>query len=56
MEKVCLCMDVSKEEIIDTIKSMNIISVTDVNTHTIAGTSCGKCTRKIEEILNSINS
>ena len=53
MEAVCGCMNISKEEIVDTIKSMSLTTVDDVGTFTMAGTCCGKCQNKIEELLKA---
>ena len=51
METVCICMNISKEEIIETINSMDLTTVDDVGTFTMAGTCCGKCIPKIKELL-----
>jgi NAD(P)H-nitrite reductase large subunit len=51
METVCVCMSISKEEIVDTIKSMSLTTVDDVGTFTMAGTCCGKCIPKVESLL-----
>ena len=44
-------MNISKEEIIETINSMDLTTVDDVGTFTMAGTCCGKCIPKIKELL-----
>jgi NAD(P)H-nitrite reductase large subunit len=46
-------MNVSKEEIVDAIKSMNLTTVEDVNTFTMAGSCCGKCNSVIEALLKA---
>lgn len=51
MEILCNCMNISKEEVVETIKSMNLTTLDDVCTFTMAGSCCGKCSSKIEELL-----
>jgi NAD(P)H-nitrite reductase large subunit len=51
METVCICTNISKEEIVSTINDMSLTTVDDVGTFTMAGTCCGKCIPKIESLL-----
>ncbi|MCK5847342.1 MAG: (2Fe-2S)-binding protein [Bacteroidales bacterium] len=52
-EIICNCMQVSKHEIVDSIKNKGAINVQDVMDITSAGTACGSCIDKIEEIVKS---
>lgn len=49
-ELICLCMSVSKETIIEAIKN-GAKTVEDVQAATGAGTACGGCIPKIEQLL-----
>ncbi len=48
-------MGVTKGEIIDAIKSKNLITVQDVSDETGAGTGCHSCFEDIEDILKEVN-
>lgn len=55
-EIICNCFDVSKEEIEKAIKEKGLKTVDEVGEATNAGTGCGGCQEKIQEILDAINS
>lgn len=52
---VCNCMQITKGEIIDAIKTGNLTTIDEVGEELEAGTVCGSCQDDIEEILNEIN-
>ncbi len=54
-EKICNCFDVSREEIEKAIKEKGLKTVDQVGEETNAGTGCGGCQEKIQEILDQIN-
>lgn len=54
-EIVCNCFSVSRGTIEDAIKEKGLKSVEEVGEATDAGTGCGGCQEKIQEILNEIN-
>lgn len=54
-EIICNCFSVSRGTIEDAIKEKGLKSVEEVGEATDAGTGCGGCQEKIQEILNEIN-
>lgn len=54
-EIICDCFDVSRGEIVDAIKAKGLKTVDEVGEVTNAGTGCGGCQDKIQEILDEIN-
>ncbi|MDH5721449.1 MAG: (2Fe-2S)-binding protein [Spirochaetia bacterium] len=51
-EKVCLCKDVTEEEILNSIKNGNI-TVEAIADDTEATTGCGTCLPEVEKILKN---
>lgn len=49
---VCMCMDVTENEIIDAIKNKNCNTVEKVGDATGAGTVCGGCQEIIERLID----
>ena len=49
---VCNCMQITKGEIVDAIKSGNLNTFEEIGDTTEAGTVCGSCQDDIEEIIN----
>lgn len=49
---VCMCMDVTENEIIDAIKNENCNTVEKVGDATGAGTVCGGCQEIIERLID----
>lgn len=54
-ETICNCMGVTRDEIVTAIKAKNLTTVEQVGDETSAGTGCGGCQDKIQEILNEVN-
>ena len=54
-EIICNCFSVSRGTIEDAIKEKGLKSVEQVGEATEAGTGCGGCQEKIQEILDEIN-
>lgn len=54
-EIICHCFDVSREEIEKAIKEKGLKTVEEVGEETNAGTGCGGCQERIQEILDEIN-
>lgn len=48
-------MGVTRDEIVTAIKAKNLTTVEQVGDETSAGTGCGGCQDKIQEILNEVN-
>lgn len=51
-EVVCTCLNVEKDELIESIKENNLKTVEQVADETGAGTGCGGCRVRIQEILD----
>ncbi|MDR3516781.1 MAG: (2Fe-2S)-binding protein [Azospirillaceae bacterium] len=49
--KICQCKAVDVGTIEDAIRASALITVEDVGRHTQAGSGCGACSTRIEEIL-----
>jgi len=54
-EIICHCFEVSREEIEKAIRERNLKTVEEVGEATNAGTGCGGCQERIQEILDEIN-
>ena len=54
-ELICNCMQIYKSTIVETIKEQKLKTVEEVGESTDAGTACGECQEKIQEILDEIN-
>ena len=54
-EVICECFLVSRGEIEDAIRQKKLKTVEDVGYVTNAGTGCGGCRDKIQEILDKVN-
>ena len=54
-EKLCMCFDVSENEIRRVITENGLTSVEEVTNFTKAGGGCGGCKGKIQAILDEIN-
>ncbi|MBP3343893.1 MAG: (2Fe-2S)-binding protein [Bacteroidales bacterium] len=54
-EIICECFLVSRGEIEDAIREKKLKTVEDVGYVTNAGTGCGGCQGKIQEILDKVN-
>ena len=54
-EIICHCMEITRGEIIDAIKSDKLKTVDEVGDVTEAGTVCGSCQDDIKDILDIIN-
>lgn len=54
-EIICHCFEVSREEIEQAIKEKGLKTVEEVGEATNAGTGCGGCQDRIQEILDEIN-
>ena len=52
---ICLCFEVSREEIENAIREKGLKTVEEVGEATNAGTGCGGCQEQIQEILDEIN-
>lgn len=52
---ICNCMGVTRGEIIEAIKTKDLVTVEEVKDETEAGTACGSCIEDIEAILKEIN-
>ncbi len=48
---ICNCNQVSEHEIVDAIKNKGAVNVQDIMDITSAGTACGSCIDKIDEIV-----
>lgn len=51
-KRICFCKGVSYGQILDAIHLKNARSVEDIQVRTEASTGCGRCKRKVEQILN----
>ena len=49
---VCLCNHVSAQEIKKILRA-GALTLADIQQHTSAGTSCGRCVREIEAIIEN---
>jgi bacterioferritin-associated ferredoxin len=49
--KVCVCKQVSEEEIVHCIK-IGMTSVEEISYHTSASTGCGTCVRSIQNLID----
>ncbi len=54
-ELVCVCMEVYKSTIVNAIKEKGLKTVEEVGDETEAGTGCGQCQDRIQEIIDEIN-
>ena len=54
-EKLCMCFDVSENEVRRVITENGLTSVEEVTNFTKAGGGCGGCRHKIQAILDEIN-
>ncbi len=54
-EIVCNCMQITKGEIVEAIKTGNLTTFEEVGDHCEAGTVCGSCEDDIIEILKEID-
>lgn len=54
-EIICNCMEITRGEIEDAIKSGGLKTIEEVGEATEAGTVCGSCHDDIEDILKEIN-
>jgi len=54
-ELVCVCMEVYKSTIVNAIKEKGLKTVEEVGDETEAGTGCGQCQDRIQEILDEVN-
>ena len=54
-EKLCVCYNVSENEVRRVITENSLTSVEEVTNFTKAGGGCGKCKEKIQKILDEIN-
>ena len=52
---ICNCMGVTRGEIIEAIKTKDLVTVEEVKDETEAGTGCGSCVENIEAILKEVN-
>lgn len=52
---ICNCMQITRGEIIEAIKSRGLKTVDEVGNETEAGTVCGSCHDDIEDILKEVN-
>jgi NAD(P)H-nitrite reductase large subunit len=50
-ELVCMCMGVTKEEIEEAVKEKGCATAEDIQDKTYAGTSCGNCLPRIDQIV-----
>ena len=48
---VCMCMQVQRKEIVDTIMSKGLTTTKQVQEETDAGTCCGRCLPQIDDIV-----
>lgn len=54
-ELICICMDVRRSIIEDTIRNRNLTTLEGVQDTTEAATVCGGCANEIEQILKEVN-
>jgi NifU-like protein len=54
-EKLCMCFDVSENEVRRVITENGLTSVEEVTNFTKAGGGCGGCKDRIQAILDEIN-
>jgi len=54
-ELVCTCMEVSKSQVEIAIKKKGLKTVEEVSKETGAGTICGGCIPRIQELLDIAN-
>lgn len=54
-EMVCECFDVTDLEIIDAVKANKLKTTEDITHYLKAGGGCGKCLKKIEDVIESVN-
>ena len=52
---ICSCFDVYKSEIVKAIKGNELTNLQEVMDVTDAGTGCGSCHEKIQDILDEVN-
>ena len=51
---ICYCYQVSKNKIVEIIKSNNLKAISDIRKLTGAGSGCGSCRFEVEEILEEV--
>ena len=54
-EDVCIHLNLTKSEMVKAIQEKGLKTLEEVQDETDAGTVCGSCIPKIEEILKEIN-
>lgn len=54
-EIICHCMGITRGEIEDAIKEKKLTTVEEIGEVTSAGTGCGGCQDRIQDILKEIN-
>jgi len=54
-EIVCVCMEITRGEIIESIKANKLTTVEEIQDVLEAGTGCGSCIDDLEEILKEVN-
>lgn len=52
---VCLCFNISKEVIVEAIRTKGLKTLEEVMEATQAGMGCGGCHAEIEDILKEVN-
>jgi len=52
---ICGCTGVTKGTIVDAINAKNLTTVEQVGEETRAGTVCGSCKLKIQDVLDEVN-
>lgn len=52
---ICLCNGVRENEIIETLKKVDIPTLEVIQDKTGAGTNCGRCIKAIESILKHVH-
>ena len=50
-KRICFCKGVSYGEIVNAIHQKNARTIEDIQVRTAASTGCGRCKRKVEQIL-----
>ncbi len=53
-EIICVCYYKSRQQIITAIKEYNLTDVLQVGAKINAGTNCGRCQNRIQEILDKV--
>lgn len=51
-EIICSCLDLTKNELLDTIERKGIKNLAEIGHETRAGLLCGICIEELKEILN----